>query len=144
MIRKLRIKLVLASMLSLLLVLVIIFSIVGVLNYVKVTQNADEILTLLALNDGHFGGNDDRKGEAEPPEDLHKQGHRFSAEIPYETRYFSVFLKQDGSVTAVNTGKIAAVDTAAAVEYAQTVAASQREKGFVDHYRYIVIYGLTA
>ena len=55
MIRKLRIKLVLASMLSLLLVLVIIFSIVGVLNYVQVTQNADEILTLLALNDGHFG-----------------------------------------------------------------------------------------
>ena len=52
MIRKLRIKLVLASMLSLLLVLVIIFSIVGVLNYVKVTQNADEILTLLALNSG--------------------------------------------------------------------------------------------
>jgi len=95
-------------------------------------------LTLLALNDGHFEGNDDRKGEAGPPEDLHKQGHRFSAEMPYETRYFSVFLKQDGSVTAVNTGKIAAVDTAAAVEYAQTVAASQRAKGFVDHYRYIV------
>ncbi len=138
MIRKLRIKLVLASMLSLLLVLVIIFSVVGVLNYVKVTQNADEILTLLALNDGHFGGNVDRKSEAGPPEDLHKQGHRFSAEMPYETRYFSVFLKQDGSVTAVNTGKIAAVDTAAAVEYAQTVAASQRAKGFVDHYRYIV------
>ena len=90
MIRKLRIKLVLASMLSLLLVLVIIFSMVGVLNYVKVTQNADEILTLLALNDGHFGGNDDRKGEAGPPEDLHKQGHRFSAEMPYEKIFFGI------------------------------------------------------
>lgn len=138
MIRKLRIKLVFAAMLSLLLVLVLIFSVVGVLNYMKVTQNADEILMLLAQNDGRFGGDDDRKGEAGPPEDGHKQGHRFSAEMPYETRYFSVFLEQDGSIHSVNIRKIAAVDTIAAVEYAQTVWSSQREKGFIDQYRYIV------
>ena len=44
-----------------------------------------------------------------------------SPELPYESRYFSVFLDQDGSVTAVNTGKIAAVDSAAAIQYGETV-----------------------
>ena len=47
MIRKLRIKLILASMLSLLLVLTIILGVVGVLNHRKIVQDADSILALL-------------------------------------------------------------------------------------------------
>ena len=43
MIRKLRIKLILASMLSLLLVLTIILGVVGVLNHRKIVQDADAI-----------------------------------------------------------------------------------------------------
>ena len=54
MIRKLRIKLILASMLSLLLVLTIILGVVGVLNHRKIVQDADSILALLQENDGNF------------------------------------------------------------------------------------------
>lgn len=54
MIRKLRIKLILASMLPLLLVLAVIFGTVGVLNYRKIRSDADSILALLAENNGSF------------------------------------------------------------------------------------------
>ena len=54
MIRKLRVKLILASMLSLLLVLTIIFGVVGVLNYRKILADADSILAILEENDGNF------------------------------------------------------------------------------------------
>lgn len=154
MIRKLRIKLVIASMVSLLLVLLVIFGIVGILNYIQMVSNADEILIVLSQNEGRFSGDEDMdgdmdggmdgarkeemKGEPLPPENFHKQAHRFSAELPYEIRYFSVFLAQDGTINSVNMSKIAAVDATAAVTYAQTAVESQRVNGFIGRYRYMV------
>lgn len=136
MIRKLRIKLILASMLSLLLVLAVIFGAVGVLNYKKIVTDADSILTILEENDGSFPiGRHPGDGQFitdAPP----KETHRFSPELPYESRYFSVFLTQDGAVLSVNTGKIAAVDTETAVEYAQAVFNTGNSQGFIGDYRY--------
>lgn len=54
MIRKLRIKLILASMFSLLMVLTIIFGAVGILNYKKILTDADSVLAILEENDGNF------------------------------------------------------------------------------------------
>ena len=102
MIKKLRIKLIVASMISLFLVLFIIGGIAGVLNYRKIAEDADRILEVLEKNAGHFPkmipGNE--KGDR----------HGISPEIPYESRYFSVFLTEDGTIVSVNTGKIAAVE----------------------------------
>ena len=136
MIRKLRIKLILASMLSLLLVLAVIFGVVGVLSYRKIITDADTILTILQQNNGSFPigehlGNDQSFMDVPP-----KGERRFSPELPYESRYFSVFLSEDGEVISVNTGKIAAVDTAAAIEYAQMVIRNGFSQGFVADYRY--------
>lgn len=135
MIRKLRIKLIAASLLSLLLVLSIIFGVVTILNYRKMVSDADSILSILMENDGSFPMNDHIQNN---PFEFRKEGRRFSPELPYETRYFSAFLTQDGTVVSVNTGKIAAVDTSDAIEYAQKVASSGKTKGFVDDYRYVV------
>ena len=55
MIKKLRIKLIAASMISLLSVLLIIEGIAGVLNYRNIVSEADRILTLLEDNGGRFG-----------------------------------------------------------------------------------------
>ena len=54
MIKKLRIKLIVASMISLFLVLFIIGGIAGVLNYRKIAEDADRILEVLEKNAGHF------------------------------------------------------------------------------------------
>ena len=141
MIRKLRIKLVVAAMLSLVLVLGVILCVAGVLNYRKTVTDADSILAILRENDGSFPledrpGNDEFSGD-EPP----RLDHRFSPELPYESRYFSVFLTEEGEVVSVNTGKIAAVDTSTAIDYAQWVVQRGAARGFVDDYRYTV-YGV--
>ena len=54
MIKKLRIKLIFAAMISLLAVLVVIMGAVGYLNYAKIVSDADETLTILEENDGFF------------------------------------------------------------------------------------------
>ena len=51
-------------------------------------------------------------------------------------RYFTVFLSENGSVLSVNTGRIAAVDTNTAIEYALDVFHTGRGQGFVGDYRY--------
>ncbi len=54
MIQKLRTKLIVASMLSLVLVLTIIIGAASVLNYRDITTNADSVLAILQENDGEF------------------------------------------------------------------------------------------
>ncbi len=129
MIQKLRTKLIVASMLSLVLVLTVILGAASVLNYRDITTNADSVLAILQENDGEFPMMMGKKPD--------KHDEQFSPELPYESRYFTVFLKADGTTSAVNTGKIAAVDTETAISYAQDVLASGDTSGFHDDYRYL-------
>ncbi len=129
MIQKLRTKLIVASMLSLMLVLTIIIGAASVLNYRDITTNADSVLAILQENDGEFPMMVGKKPD--------KHDGQFSPELPYESRYFTVFLKTDGTTSAVNTGKIAAVDTETAIPYAQDVLASGDTNGFHGDYRYL-------
>ena len=57
-------------------------------------------------------------------------------EMPYESRFFTVTVNDAGDVLSVDTGKIAAVDMADAVEYAQEALESAKERGFIDDYRW--------
>ena len=122
MIKKLRIKLIIAAMASLFVVLFIIMGSIMALNYHNLIANADSILSILAENDGAFPDMSNFNNNNRPSTDeFHKPKPVFSPELPYESRYFSVFLNSDGTVISVNTGKIAAVDTSTAIEYAHTV-----------------------
>nr|WP_297282311.1 HAMP domain-containing sensor histidine kinase [uncultured Agathobaculum sp.] len=135
MIRKLRMKLIIASMVSLLAVLLVIMSAVNLVYYRQVIQDADSTLALLAENNGFFPKNNH---EPPPDEPFPKKEPHLSPELPYETRYFFVTLSQDGSVQSVNTGKIAAVDTSDAIDYAQSVWKQGKTQGFADQYRFLV------
>lgn len=128
MIKKLRIKLIAASMASLFLVLFVIEGIVGVLNYKKIVNDADHILEVLEENAGKFPPKftGDRKGERP----------KMSLEIPYESRYFSVLLDENGNVILTDTSKIVSVDTEKAIKYASEIWERKTEKGFLDEYRY--------
>lgn len=138
MIRKLRHKMIFASMLSLLVVLVVILSVAGVLNYQSIVTDANRVLAILVDNDGKFPI-EERPGNDFPFDNKPRKGdRRFSAELPYESRYFSVFFAADESVISANTGKIATVNTQTAVEYALAVLRSGKERGFSGDYRYAV------
>lgn len=135
MIKKLRIKLIIASMASLLVVLFVIMTAVSILNYQKLVGDADSTLAILAANDGFFPKTDRDGPKMEPPMLNHPP---MSPEMPYETRYFFVMLDGTGEVESVNTGKIAAVDTSTAIAYAQRVWQGGDSQGFLADYRYLV------
>lgn len=109
MIRTLRMELILACMVSLLLVLTVIFGAVGILNYRKILADADSILAILQENDGVFPDGKHLKDDFFLTDGPPKDDRLLSPELPYESRYFSVFLAGDGTAISVNTGKIAAV-----------------------------------
>ena len=133
MFKKLRLRFIALSMASLLAVLVVIMGAINLMNYRHVVLRADETLALLAENGGSFALPD---MEGRPPMGMHRG---MSAETPYESRYFSVVLDADGNAQAVDTGRIAAVDSLTAVQYAQSVFQSEKTSGFSDDYRYTVV-----
>lgn len=131
MIRKLQIKLIGASMLSLLVVLTVIVGAANLYNYHSIIKSSDLILSMLAENEGVFPG----------VEIYIKWGNEIfleSSELPYESRYFYIAADNSGNVIFTNIDKIAAVDEAAAMEYAGEILSGGRESGFIDGYRYIV------
>ena len=128
MIKKLRIKLIAASMASLFFVLFIIGGIVGILNYRKIVVDADQILAIMEENAGKFPQkfSGDRK-------DKHPG---MSPEVPYESRYFSALFDENGNIILIDTSKIVSIDTTQAMEYASEVWEKNREQGFLENYRY--------
>ncbi len=143
MIKKIRRRLILVSIFSLFFVLLTIMTSIAAINYCKITQNADEILKILAENEGFFPENITNIEKWQETEIyskiklLEKTG-MFSPELPYESRYFSVKFNSQKEITSVNTGKIAAVDSSAAVAYAEEILEKGRSSGFKEYYRYMV------
>lgn len=137
MIQTLRVKFITASMLSLALVLLVILGGVNAMSYQKVVRDADRILTLLSENRGVFPQQappDDRDGKPGP---IPGSDHGLGPETPFESRFFSVLLDENGEVLRSDTGQIAAVDDQSAGTLAQTVWESGKAGGFWEDYRYI-------
>ena len=89
MIKKLRVKLILASMFSISIVLLIIMSAIGILNYRQTVADADRNLSILAENGGSFPMTLNYEEQSPPPDAGAGREKGFSPELPYELRYFS-------------------------------------------------------
>lgn len=70
---------------------------------------------------------------------FNRSGSRFTAETPYETRYFSVTLDTEGTVTAIDTTQIAAVNAEEASELALSLQTAGKDSGRTGSYRYTAI-----
>lgn len=148
MINRLRRKLIVASMGSLAIVLTVILGGVNLMSYHKVVADADAVLALLDANGGAFPKNHsgqepkptgDIPPDGAPPEKKDPFGQRvMSPETPYESRFFSVLLGEDGEVLQIDTGQIAAVDEEEAAVYAKSVSACGSSSGFWGDYRYLL------
>lgn len=63
--------------------------------------------------------------------------HTPTEETPYETRYFSVTFEENGTLSAVDTSKIAAVSTSQAVKMAKELLAQNSRSGYYGNYKYL-------
>ncbi len=162
MVNKLRKRVILYTVASVVLVLALLMGIINGVNYMDRSKNADEILYYLAEHGGDFPkdmrpepregempseedgymGNEPRDGENRPEDDhfyddAFSQG-KMTEETPFETRYFSVTLKDDGTIKEINTGKIAAVSSTEAAEMANRAAAEGKTTGYDGNYKYLI------
>lgn len=126
MIKKLRMRFILVSMLSIIIVIGLILAIINIINYNRVSENADHILELLAKNDGSFGID-----KFDPRKD-------YGPETPYETRYFTVKFYDDGTIIT-NIHNIAAItDATSAIQMAREAVSLGKNRGYSDVYRYLI------
>ncbi|MBQ9902920.1 MAG: HAMP domain-containing histidine kinase [Clostridia bacterium] len=138
MIKKLRHKFIAISVLSVFLVLLVIMGVINILNYSRVARDSDAVLNVLAENNGEFPKwNSFKRGNRSRDWLFDELSPELSPELAYESRYFTVRLSCEGNVTSVDTGRIAAVDTDTAKEYAEKLWESSRTSGFVSNYRYL-------
>lgn len=144
MIHTLRKKLIGATMLTLLLVLLIILGAVNIISFRKTVMDADRILLLLSENQGAFPkqlfpGKESIRDSQRKQREAHPDDRLFfSPETPYESRFFSVTVDEMGSPVFTDTANIAAIDSQTAEEYASAALDSQKPMGFLGDYRYLV------
>ena len=121
MIGKLRKKFIAVSVLSTFIVLSVIMSGIHIMNYNRIERNSDRMLSLIAENDGRMPFGKPKFEMGEKDDFGRRDMIKFSPETPYETRYFSVVIGKNGIVERADTGKIAAIDTESAVQYAKEI-----------------------
>ena len=138
MIKKLRIKFVIISMVSILIVLSIIMISINLSNYNSVANENDKILDTLFANGGDFI----RNNEMPPKEDENRSNNYRpkNPEMMYETRFFTVKIKENETgekVYSVYMDFIKAIETEAkAIELANN-ALKLNKRGYIGIYRYL-------
>lgn len=150
MIKKLQRNFIIVAMSSILAVLVVLIGALNVASYMNLLEKADAVLNVLVENDARFPQMEKEMADgfipADPPanEEIGRFGGKdkrdlMSVETPYETRFFTVKIDENGDIHTVDTGKIAAIDTTTAIAYAQQIYESGKERGFKDVYRYRIV-----
>ncbi len=157
MVKKLRRKFVITATLSLLAILVVMIAVINISNALSSFRDADFLLAILTTNDGHFPGqpsvldlpddfqnrnrNDDRvpienRFDPNNPFTFGRLNNTRSAEMPYQSRYFVVYMDSTGSVLEADMSHVAAITESDAVSYANQIYQGKKEKGMLHSYRY--------
>ncbi len=123
-------------MLSLFATEVVIIGAINVINIWQLNTGCDKLLDSISQNGGVFpDGGREPHGENEMPRRPIGGELPTDPETKYTTRYFTVKTDKNNSVTAIDTGHIAAVSSDAAVEYVGR-ALSKEMDGWIDNYKF--------
>ena len=125
MIKTLRKKIILITLLSVGLVLALLVTTMNLVNYRQVIEEADDTLAYLALYKGRFPGQIDPQRPMRP-------------EAQFDTRYFSVLINKEENLLITDLRKIYAVSVDEAISYAQEILESGKKRGTIKNYRYLV------
>ena len=146
MIRKLRKKFIVAAIIAVFLVLFFIIGSINVLNYRSLVTDADITLHILSDNKGSFPRQmfreQDRPPDTQPPPteggygSLFGERHGGTGELAYQSRYFSAWFSDDGSLSRIGLDFLASLTEDEAGSLAENVYAAGKTKGFAGEYRY--------
>lgn len=121
-------------MVLLIIVVGIIITSINVFNYVSVVSSADDMLSMLVDNHGHFPVKPEPDGPGNPSD---HGGIHITPETPYESRFFAVRF-EGSNLLDVDTSNIAAVDNATAVDMAKNAIQKNKSRSFMGIYRYLI------
>lgn len=153
MIKTLRRKFIALAMCSVAAVLFLLIGSINLANYINIDKTTDTRLDILAENGGSFPrtfGPDSSAQASDPnaakqifspdflkdPKSDMDPRRKISAETPFDTRFFTVTMKADGTIVSVDTGKIAAISTEDACSYARILLEKNSGEGYSSHYKY--------
>lgn len=133
MLKKMRWRFIGSAMAAISAVVLVLLCFVNLWNYRSVTGGQDEMLERLLSAEN---GGEKFPGGAPPV----GQPDRFSPEVRYMVRFFSVRFDSDGEVAGVNQDFIASVSEDDAIDFANTVLEQKKERGYKNGYRYLAQY----
>ena len=136
MIKRLQRKFIISAMAAVTIVLSIIMIIVNGVNYVNIIKSANNLLNILETNNGVFPMEEKDNPHAEDKDEKKPPKMDISKEAPFQTRYFTVEITPEGNVYRIDTGKIAAISTETAKEYALELYNQNKTEGRRDCYIY--------
>ena len=133
MLKKMRWRFIGSAMAAISAVVLVLLCFVNLWNYRAVTDGQDEMLERLLSAEN---GGEKFPGGAPPV----GQPDRFSPEVRYMVRFFSVRFDSEEKVAGVNQDFIASVSENDAIDFANTVLEQKKERGYKNGYRYLAQY----
>lgn len=130
MIKKLRFKFISLSMMALFVLLLAIIAGMNITNYNSIVLEADQTLSILAINKGAFPKFKAKDKKNLPPD-------MRSPDARHEISYFSVMVDKNDGMLYADTGKSKAVDEKQAYDYAAQAISDDKNKGFIENYRFL-------
>ncbi len=141
MIKKLRRKFITISIVAVSSVMVLLFLILNIANFISFNSKLNNTLDMISSNQGMIPMFNNRKppenGEMQTPKnDFNRQ---FNEETPFSTRYFVIIYNEKGEKVKTNLEKIAAVTENDTEQYISLALKHGEGYGFTDGYKYKVI-----
>ncbi|MDO4938714.1 MAG: HAMP domain-containing sensor histidine kinase [Lachnospiraceae bacterium] len=133
MINRLKKKIIILSTVGALVLMTMLVAIMNIINYTTVVAESDSVIDTVSQPNAPFF-----KDKKPPKMDMKEFLPRgMSPEVPYESRFFMVNVNEDGEILESELSRIISVDTDMAQEYITEAMATDRERGFIDNFRFV-------
>ncbi len=136
MIKRLKRKFIILATVSMFVLMTVLIGIMNIINYSTVVKETDAVLDMLAQFNAPFDAQKEMKDR--PPQNFNGFiPRRMSPEVPYESRYFTALVSENGIIEETDISRIISVNENSAVSYIQKAVSSRRERGFIGQFRYL-------
>ena len=137
MINRLKRKFLIIGTVFMFILMSVLVLIMNIVNYHEVADDADSVLDVLS-NPG-IPMLEDKKDMKAPKPDVDFVPRGMSPEVPYESRFFTVEISEDGETLESDLSRIISVDEDSVESYIKKATSSSKTRGFIDSFRYLKV-----